>query len=185
MEKKHEKTIVYEIKKEVKDVKPVVAKNKKDVHIKHDVKQEIIEKKEDKHKPVSKAEPKKIVRVAPIVKNAAKVIITKKSVKEEKMKNHKEHQKKSSSNKNMFMWIGIGVLAIILVVALIVIFTPKKMAPVPTNLTSNSIAATVNGDPIYLQDVKKEYDALDPTIKSVYTVESILNKSIDDLLLYQ
>ena len=60
MEKKHEKTIVYEIKKEVKDVKPVVAKNKKDVHIKHDVKQEIIEKIEDKHKPVSKAEPKKM-----------------------------------------------------------------------------------------------------------------------------
>ena len=187
IEKKPEKHIVHEVKKEEKAEPKKEAKqnvvehieHKKEIHVKHDA------KKAEIHKPAAKSEPKKIVQEIPITKKPAKVIVSKKSIKEENMKNHKEHQKKSQSNKNMFMWIGIGVLAIILVVALIFILTPKKIAPIPTNLTSNSVAATVNGDPIYLSDVKKEYDALDPTLKPMYTLDSILNKSIDDLLLYQ
>jgi len=145
-------------------------------------------------KHVVKSEPKKIVRQTPKIVQTKKILNVKKSVREEKMANHKEHKEnhkehknkeKFKISKNALMWIGIGVLAVILIVALIFILAPGKSVQPTKNQTTNTIAATVNGEPVYLQDVMTEYNNLNPVVKSVYSVESILNKSIDDLLLYQ
>jgi len=86
------------------------------------------------------------------------------------------------------MWVGIGVLAVILIAAL-AIFGPTLLSlnqsSVAKNETKNTVAATVNGETIYLQSVLSEYNKLNPALKTVYSVESILNKSIDELLLSQ
>jgi len=181
-EEKHEK-VEHKLSNPVKNSVKHIIKQEEKVDIKREIKPA-----KSEHKQIvkpEKSEPKKIVKETPEVK---KVISIKKLVKEEKMKNHKEHKehkKKFKFNKNILMWIGIGVLVIILAVALMIILSPKKTVQPVTNQTSNSVAATVNGDPIYTQDVLREYDGLSPALKSTYTIESILNKSINVLLLYQ
>jgi len=72
------------------------------------------------------------------------------------MAEHKDktHKKKFRFSKNTLLWVGIGVLAAILVIALVFIFLPgRQKQPVIINETSNIVAATVNGENIYLQDV--------------------------------
>ncbi len=202
---KHEKKIEKvehkpETKKEHKvEIKPIhkqIHQNKPTVHHNH-IKQEakkIEVKKEHKIeiKPIQKIASKKIVKD---VSKPKKIFSIKKSSKEEKMaesksnkkdkKNKKDNKKKFKFTKNTMLWIGIGVLAAILVIAAILILTSKNNTPISGNETVKGVAATVNGEPIYLQDVLKEYNSINPLVKSQYSVESVLNKSIDDLLLYQ
>ncbi|HEY9704725.1 MAG TPA: peptidylprolyl isomerase, partial [Allocoleopsis sp.] len=92
---------------------------------------------------------------------------------------------KNSKTKNIIMWSVIALLAIILIVALILISKNNAKEEPLANETNSEIAATVNGDPIYTKDVMNEYNRLSPVMKQVYTIDTILNKSIDDLLLYQ
>ena len=100
------------------------------------------------------------------------------------VKDTKTSQKRKDS-KNILLWIGIGLLAVILIVALIMLFWPNKQQPTSDNQTINTVAATVNGEAIYLQDVQEQYNNLNPVLQQLYSVESLLNKSIDDLLLFQ
>jgi len=179
--KKIEHKPVNHIKHEIKKTTPTTPK--KTEHKPKFITKPVIIKPEPK---IIKPEPKKIIKEKP---KAKKIFSVKKPSKEEKMTEHKEHnkdhKKKFKFTKNTLLWIGIGVLAAILIIALILILLPGKTQPTTGNETSNSVAATVNGEPIYLQDVLREYNSINPMIKSMYSVESVLNKSIDDLLLYQ
>jgi foldase protein PrsA len=116
-------------------------------------------------------------KVKPVEKPKHKTKIIKKIEKSEK-KNGK------SSRNSILLWIGIGLLAVILIVALILLIIPDKK-PVTDSTTVNTVAATVNGEAIYIKDVMTQYNNLNPALQQVYTVETILNKSVDDLLLYQ
>jgi parvulin-like peptidyl-prolyl isomerase len=167
--------------------------------LKEQEKKPLVEKTAVKKKIVSNNKNKQFE--SKVVKDnikTTKLITTIKPVKpltEDKMKKeHKEnkhnknHKTKSKSKKNILIWMGIGLLALILIIALI-IFGPSllsnKESSVAKNETTNTVAATVNGETIYLQTVLEEYNKLNPVLKSMYSVESILNKSIDEILLSQ
>ncbi|MGV8087251.1 MAG: peptidylprolyl isomerase [Candidatus Woesearchaeota archaeon] len=158
-----EEKIVKKVNNEKKNVETVKVEKKESKAIKHPVKN-------------NKSE---------FAAKAAKLVSEDKMKKEKK--ENKNHKTKSKSKKNILMWIGIGVLAILLVVA-IIIYGPMLLSSKnsgTTNETTNTVAATVNGEAIYLQAVMNEYDALNPVLKSMYTIESMLNKSIDEVLLSQ
>ena len=175
----HKKEHVEHKKVEHKPEKKIEVK--KPVHNNHK-NHDVVKEKKPEHKKVIKVEP---VKVAPKkVKESKPKKITKPS-KEEKMAKKKDKKSKFKLTKNTLIWISIGVLAAILVIALILILMPKNQPPAPTNETVKSVAATVNGEAIYLQDVLKEYNSINPLVRSMYTVESVLNKTIDDTLLYQ
>jgi parvulin-like peptidyl-prolyl isomerase len=200
--KEHKEHLEHKHKKKEPEDKKIESEHKKSEpehkpvhHIKHDkpeVKKVEYKKAEPKHektehksKPATKPEPKKNVKEK---SKAKKIFSLGKPSKEEKMTNHKEHtehKKKFKFTKNTLLWIGIGILALVLVIALILILLPGKSQPTIGNETSKGVAATVNGEPIYLKDVLKDYNNINPLIKSMYSVESVLNKSIDDMLLYQ
>ncbi|HYD03118.1 MAG TPA: peptidylprolyl isomerase [Alphaproteobacteria bacterium] len=132
-----------------------------------------------------KPEPKKVqkVQAKPEIKK-----MEKSASKNGNGKNHKNGKSKSEnglSTKSLLIWIGIGVLALILVVALILVTKNNSPALVNTNETNTSVAATVNGEPIYMQDVLTQYNQLNPLMQQVYGIEFILNESIKNLLLYQ
>jgi parvulin-like peptidyl-prolyl isomerase len=166
--------------------RPVQPKTEKSVQEKPQ--QKTVQQPKQVKKQAKKIEIKKAAKEA-ISTKAKKIFNANKSPKEEKMvnhKEHKEHKEKFRIKKNTLLWIGIGILAIILIVALILILTSgKSYKPVVMNETNNSVAAIVNGEPIYSQDIMKEYNGLSAPLQSVYTVEVLLNKSIDDMLLYQ
>ena len=176
--------------------KKIAKEYKKVEPIQHHVEKKIIpivSKAEHNHiKPeVKKQEQKKLqIESKKNIKETKtkKTFSLRKTSKEEKMANdkeHKEHKKKFKFTKNTLLWIGIGLLAAIIIIAVVLIVLPGKPQPVASNETSRSVAATVNGEPIYLQDVLRDYNNINPMVKSSYSVESVLNKSIDDILLYQ
>ena len=140
--------------------------------------------KKPEHKKIQEKTVKPLTKK--IVKDSSKsVSIVKKPIRGDKMAKNKEHKKGFKLSKNTLMWTGIGVLAAILVIALVLIISPHIPGKTSGNQTSNSVAATVNGEPIYLQDVIQAYNNLNPMIKSSYSVESMLNQSIEEELLYQ
>ncbi len=59
---------------------------------------------------------------------------------------------------------------------------PPSSPKVPQDTT---LAATVNVDPLYLQDLMAEYNRLDSTLQKMYGIESLMNKTIDEMLLAQ
>jgi len=161
-------------------------KPEKKVHkISHD------QKKEEHKKP----EPKKVEHKTNVVHNrpapkkethetkVQEPVKTKKFVKPAKENRTRERREKKGSN--ILLWIGIGVLALILIGALVMLFWPDRMQPKNDNQTTNTVAATVNGEAIYLQEITTQYANLNPVLQQLYTIDSLLNKSIDDLLLYQ
>ncbi len=202
--KKSEHKPVHHVKPEKK---VEVKKEQKPQHkVEHKIEKKAEVKKEHKavhHNHVKEAKPEhkvvKAITPAPVkvaskksakeVSKPKKIISIKKPSKEEKMVDKKTKKKdkktKFKLTKNTLIWISIGVLAAILVIALILILMPKSQPPAPSNETVKGVAATVNGEPIYLQDVLKEYNSINPLVRSMYSVESVLNKTIDDTLLYQ
>ncbi|MGV8171741.1 MAG: peptidylprolyl isomerase [Candidatus Woesearchaeota archaeon] len=166
-------------------------------------------------KPEPKPEQKKIIHKASVAiknilpkrqKQEKKIMKTnptpKKTTKPAKESSHKENRDKSKKHfKSTLLWIGIGILAAILVISIILVISPKQQSTSDKfnifnifsgknkqdtiNQTNNSVAATVNGEAIYLQDITQQYNNLNPLYQQMYTIESLLNKSIDDLLLYQ
>jgi parvulin-like peptidyl-prolyl isomerase len=173
-----------------------------------------IKKQEVKKVVVKKPVPKKVFKpvvqpkVVKVVKTQPKVVKTEpKSVPKPKIKKHfiikksayapkkigddnmsKKHKSKND-NKNtnkLWLWIGIGVLVLILVAALVFVLLNKAKPPVvPVNETAKDVAATVNGEPVYLQDVIRDYNNMNPMIQSLYSVPLLVNKTIDELLLMQ
>jgi parvulin-like peptidyl-prolyl isomerase len=175
---------------------------KKEEHIKI-IRKDIQAQEKKEHKMAAKPIIKKIVPRIIIKKEqpAAKKIVHKEPIRHVKkiaqkkaalkiVKNNGDDsmskKKNPKSSHKMWLWIGVAVVAVILVVALYFIFTPKSGGnPVVTNQTTNAVAATVNGEPIYLQSITDEYNNLNPTVKGLYSIESLLNKSIDELLMSQ
>jgi parvulin-like peptidyl-prolyl isomerase len=160
-------------------------------------KEEIIEIKKVEHKTYTEhkhnhKEDKSAHQKKPEIKKEEKIdakkpkeVITMKKAKQSKVDENREHKRKSKLTKNVLIWIGIVMLAAILVTAIILLVSPKNKVITEGNQTIKSVAATVNGEAIYLQDIQTQYDSLNPMIKQMYTLESILNKSIDDILLKQ
>jgi|GEM_PF-736746 len=176
-------------------VKPTVKPAAKQMMISRPiVKTKIVEQKKiARHE--ARPEMKNIRKIEKPVKAASKNVKNNRSFKEDKMADHKGHNKENNKenkkkdgfkfSKNTLLWIGIGVLAAILVIALVLILSPKIHGSSSNNQTNQSVAATVNGEPIYLQDVLQTYNNLNPLVKSSSSIEAVLNSSIDEALLYQ
>lgn len=125
--------------------------------VKPQKKEELKPKKQIMHKKVEKMEKKK-------------------SIKSEK-KPHASH--KSKGIKLMWLWIIIAIIVIAGTAFLIITLSKEK----PVDKTTSEIAATVNGEPIYAADIENQYNNLNPMLQQVYTKETILNQTIDELLL--
>lgn len=114
-----------------------------------------------------------------------KNIVHKKVEKMEKKKSIK-YGKSSASHKSkgtklVWLWILIAIIVIAGVAFLIITLSKEK----PVDKTTSEIAATVNGEPIYSIDIENQYNNLNPLLQQVYTKETILNQTIDELLLIQ
>jgi len=175
-------------KPEVK--KPHVIAAKKPVQKSSNI-QKVIPQKREQPQQAKKVEAKKTVKNYAVKKPVKKIILKKPAPKIVKNNGDDKMSKKkhSKSNQKLWIWIGVAVLAVILIVALVFIAGPKNnkipAAGTGSNQTSSSVAATVNGDPIYLQDITTEYNNLNPSVKGLYSIESLLNKSIDETLMVQ
>ncbi|MGV8141606.1 MAG: SurA N-terminal domain-containing protein [Candidatus Woesearchaeota archaeon] len=162
-------------KEEKKEVKKTERKMHPDIKESHKESKSIHQKKVETKKESAKNDDKK----------SREVTTMKKAKQPKNNENGKENRKKSRFTKNTLMWIGIAVLAAILVIAIVLLVSPKNKDTTDGNQTIKNVAATVNGEAIYLQDIQDEYDALNPILQKMYTIESMLNKSIDDILLKQ
>ncbi len=117
-----------------------------------------------------------------------KHLVQKKVEKMEKKKiTIRRPEKKASPNhkrkgtKLIWLWILIAIIVIAGVSFLIIKLSREK----PVDKTTSEIAATVNGEPIYAQDIDDQYNNMNPILQQMYTKESILNQTIDELLLIQ
>ncbi len=166
----------------------------------HEEKTETPVKKEAKVAPTKKIEQKKTVKAKPEPKKETKKVvkkIIKKPVpvqktqpKMTKQKTVSKESKKTSSKKEhtiskKWVWIVLGVLALIIIAGFVVYTSTKSKAVDSSNATIEKIAATVNGEPIYQQDIDNQYNAINPALQAAYTKESLLNKSIEEVLLAQ
>jgi parvulin-like peptidyl-prolyl isomerase len=141
---------------------------------------------ESKVTPQKKLEVKKEEKTTKnYIKKSREVTNMKKTKQQKNNGNGKEHKKKYRLTKNTFIWIGIGILAAVLVIAIVLLVSSKNNGNTEGNQTIKSVAATVNGEAIYLQDIQTEYDSLNPVLKRMYTLESILDNKIDSVLLGQ
>jgi len=143
----------------------------------------VVENKQPKKifkKPIKTIGEKKMIKVKKVEKP-----VPKKEVKVSRKATENKVREKKGGNDKVLIWAGIGLLIIILAVVLYLALTPKAVVPAPVNQTTKSIAATVNGDPIYLQDVLTQYNKLNPATRTASSMESILNQSINQLLLTQ
>jgi parvulin-like peptidyl-prolyl isomerase len=101
-----------------------------------------------------------------------------------KMVKQKHETKRKSDKISVMTWVWVGIAIIVIVVASVLLFKNSYVKPVD-NQTVNQIAATVNGEAIYLSDIEKQYNNLNPAMQRVYTKETILNQTINELLLIQ
>ncbi|GIU68879.1 MAG: hypothetical protein KatS3mg002_0115 [Candidatus Woesearchaeota archaeon] len=99
----------------------------------------------------------------------------------EKMDKKKTIKKNNKKTKHVWIWVIIASLIIVLAVFLITNVSKNKNSLVK----DLEIAATVNGEPIYVKDIEYQYNRLNPILQQTYTKEAILNQTIDELLLIQ
>ncbi|MFH1174062.1 MAG: peptidylprolyl isomerase [archaeon] len=100
---------------------------------------------------------------------------------------HKTHrrkvEKKEPKKKSLtWLWIVLGVVVVAVVIAFI--YSQVQQPPAPSQNTAK-IAAIVNGEKIMLDDLQDQYDRLPAQIKSLYTLSSFLNQTIEEKLLLQ
>lgn len=138
-----------------------------------------------------KAVPKTTVKINPIKKNVSKSKFSKisKPVKKiergtgaKMVKPHKSEKKTEKSSNTVWIWVGLAVVFLIIVAFILFRANPVKQV---SNATTDAVAATVNGEAIYMKDIDRQYSALNPAQQAIYTKDAILNKSIDEVLLIQ
>lgn len=93
----------------------------------------------------------------------------------------KKGEKRIEKSKLTWLWIAIA-FVVIAAVALLVFFLTRSG---PINSNTSEIAATVNGEAIYTADIDEQYNNLNPLLQQIYTKETILNQTIDEVLLVQ
>ncbi len=142
----------------------------------------------EKKMTVKKSEDKKIIKPQKKKEELKpkKQIMHKKVDKMEKKKSIKSDKKphashKSKGTKLIWLWILIAIIVIAGIAFLIITLSKER----PVDKTTSEIAATVNGEPIYALDIENQYNNLNPILQQVYTKETILNQTIDELLLIQ
>jgi parvulin-like peptidyl-prolyl isomerase len=109
--------------------------------------------------------------------NTKKFLMKGNNLRVEKMK-HKTQKKN-----NTWMWIIFGVILVVVILALV--FALKLFSGQPPQETNTQIAATVNGEPIYMSEIELKFNSLNPALQGLYTKEVLLNQTIDELLLIQ
>ena len=168
---------------ESKDVEPTPEQEK----IKKDARP-ISKPNTDKVEPKEKVKPKIVVRK--FVPKKKKIVIrpvAKKAPERPKMIKHKDAKKGEAKHKSKgpgMIWLWIAIAAVIIIAVGVAVFRTPAPAPV-VNQTVNEVAATVNGEPIYVKDIEDQYSRLDPVMQKVYTKETLLNQTIDEVLLVQ
>jgi parvulin-like peptidyl-prolyl isomerase len=104
---------------------------------------------------------------------------TKMTKEHKKVSGHEKHHKKHSK----MTWVWVVLAVIIVAAAAVLLINGSYMKPI--NQTTSEVAATVNGEPIYLKDIEDRYNNINPMLQNLYTKETILNQTIDELLLVQ
>jgi parvulin-like peptidyl-prolyl isomerase len=161
--------------------------------------EEYVVQEETKTYEEKKPEPVKQAKTAPVKTSSPKTvsqkIVAKPSSKpkvqavkparfvKKSVKNHRNGEKMKKTKSRM-PWLWIIIIAILAIV-LVFVLMKNKTPPVSSNQTSTEIAATVNGEPIYTADINAQYDKLTPLQKGVMSKETLLNQTIDEMLLLQ
>ncbi|HIJ01189.1 TPA: hypothetical protein HA363_00925 [Candidatus Woesearchaeota archaeon] len=96
----------------------------------------------------------------------------------------KKPYKQKSQEKKSYIWI-LAILAIIVIAVVAFLLFKVNTGKPDAKPTISEVAATVNGEPIYLADIDAQYNSLNPMLQQIYTKEQILNQTIDELLLIQ
>lgn len=143
-----------------------------------DNKEESVAKEKSSETKAKKEKKKEEVKV--VAKKPVKKVIKKKIVKIEPKK--EKVQKKSKEKSNLWIWISLAILGIIILG--IIIFSSIKSKPVQEK-NESIIAATVNGVPIYQKSIDEQYSKLNPMLQQIYTKEALLNQSINEELIMQ
>ena len=134
------------------------------------------------HKPVQKKlveknKPKKTVNKTKVENKRVKQM-KKKAVKQKSMPKPKPKKVKKKKDP-LWTWLLPTIIVVaILVVVLILIFSNKS------NM-GDDVLVTVNGEPIYAENVEKQYNMLPEQYQLVFTREVLLEQIIDELLLLQ
>ncbi len=98
---------------------------------------------------------------------------------EEKKEQKKEvRTSKKEKPKSVGIYFVVGALVIIAII-LAIIFLKLKSVP------KDEIAAQINGEPIYLSDLNKQYDLLPPFYQQIITKSAMLNQMINEMVLSQ
>ncbi len=150
------------------------------------------EKKSKEEEKVEKKEPEKKVEEKPkeekTEKKETKKAPEKKEVKketkkeepaEEKVVHH--HKKKEKDNTLAY----IVAIAIVIIIAILLKSGKIALPDNGTTTTDAAIAATVNGENIYQEDIDNTYANIPENLKSVYTKEKILEQEVTNALLLQ
>lgn len=171
------------IEQEKDDIKGIVKEQET-------VKKKIVEKRAEKIAVAKPSEQKKVIKpqkkkeeLKPkkhfVQKKVEKMEKKKFTIKKSEKKSGPTH--KAKGTKLMWLWILIAIIVIAGIAFLIITLSKEK----PVDKTTSEIAATVNGEPIYSQDIDDQYNNMNPILQQMYTKESILNQTIDELLLIQ
>jgi len=161
------------VQKEVKKTNPPAQTQK--------IEKKINEKPVQQNKFKSEKKKEELKPKKQIIHTKVKKMDKKKTTKSEKKSSTTHNTHKSKGTKLTWLWILIAIIVIAGVAFLIITLSKEK----PVDNTKSEIAATVNGEPIYSKDIDDQYNNLDPMLQQVYTKESILNQTIDELLLIQ
>lgn len=103
--------------------------------------------------------------------------------KEHSKKHVKKVRKKTKPRVNQFLVVGGVILGIAVIFLIIKFGQPSSEESV--EVLSGDVLATVNGDPIFQEEIDELYERLPPQYKQFMTKESLLNQTIARELLLQ
>ncbi len=145
-------------------------------------------------KPSPKKEPVKKTAKKTVTKKKAKKKVVKKAAKKtassvsSASKKSSRSVKKSSRRKSRSLdWLWVLLIVIGAAIIAVVAFMLVKSGSSDSTADNSSLAvvATVNGEPIYQQDVDSLYDSLPASLKQQTSRDALLNQMIDQKLLLQ
>jgi parvulin-like peptidyl-prolyl isomerase len=141
---------------------------------------------DDDPKQATRPQKRKPITIKPVSE-----IRSRKIIKTKKIRPNGFERKKEPKSGNNWIWVILIVLSILVIGFLIYKMNPSILGSSKNNTTKGTItddktlAAVVNGEPIYMSEIDKRYASLSPQLQQLYSKEVIVNQSIDELLLLQ
>jgi len=112
-----------------------------------------------------------------------KIDITFNDEKPKKKVTKKSSPKRAKKKKSNTGYYTIAII-ILLVAGIYLIYTSYKQTPVTTE-EEDGVVATVNGEPIYLNELEETYESLPGQMKLLFSKEALLDQLVTEKLLMQ